>query len=86
MSGSSGLLSFELDADVEETIAFADRLKLFHKGVSWGGFESLACMPMYKCSKEEAARRDSSRNLIRLYCGLENAQDLLMDLERAFKG
>lgn len=86
MSGSSGLLSFELDADVEETIAFADRLKLFHKGVSWGGFESLACMPMYKCSEEEAARRDSSRNLIRLYCGLENAQDLLMDLERAFKG
>lgn len=83
LTGSSGLLSFELEADVEASKAFANHLKLFHKGVSWGGFESLACMPIFKCSEEEAAARDSNRNLIRIYCGLENTQDLLQDIENA---
>ncbi len=85
LTGSSGLMSFELDASVEKTIAFCDALKIFQKGVSWGGFESLAIMPCYKLSDEEAKDRHSSRNLIRIYCGLENAQDLINDLENAFK-
>ncbi len=85
LTGSSGLMSFELDASVEKTVAFCDALKIFQRGVSWGGFESLAIMPCYKLSDEEAKDRHSSRNLIRIYCGLENVQDLIADLENAFK-
>ena len=85
MSGSSGLLSFELNAAADEAVAFADKLQLFRKGVSWGGFESLVCMPMYKYSDEEARRHNSVRGLIRLYCGIENTDDLLADIQAALQ-
>lgn len=83
MSGCSGLLSFELDDTPENSIVFANRLNMFRKGVSWGGFESLVCMPMYKLTDEEATGRNSHRNLVRLYCGLEHQEDLLSDIARA---
>lgn len=83
MRGGCGLLSFELDGTVEQSMAFADRLRLFRKGVSWGGFESLVCMPMFKLGDEEARSRNANRNLIRLYCGLEDEQALLEDVEHA---
>lgn len=83
MSGCSGLLSFELDDTLENSIAFANRLKMFRKGVSWGGFESLVCMPMYKLTDQEAKLRNSDRNLIRLYCGLEDQEGLLSDIALA---
>lgn len=83
MSGGCGLLSFELDCPPEQAVAFANRLKLFRKGVSWGGFESLVCMPLYKLSDEEAENRNSARSLIRLYCGLEDRDDLLEDVANA---
>lgn len=83
MSGSSGLLSFELDDTPENSIVLANRLNMFRKGVSWGGFESLVCMPMYKLTDEEARGRNSHRNLIRLYCGLEYQEDLLSDIAQA---
>lgn len=83
MSGNSGLLSFELDGSPEDAIIFADKLKMFRKGISWGGFESLVCMPMYKLSDEEAKNRSSSRRLIRIYCGVEDKKDLLADIAAA---
>ncbi len=86
MTGNCGLLSFEIDGTPEEAIALANNLKLFRKGVSWGGFESLVCMPCYKLSDEEAKNRNTSRNLIRLYCGLEDKDDLLLDVETALAG
>ncbi len=85
LSGSCGLMSFELDASLEKTLAFCNTLKIFQKGVSWGGFESLVIMPCYKLSDEEARDRHGARNLIRIYCGLENAQDLIDDLDNAFR-
>ncbi len=85
LTGSSGLMSFELDASLEKTVAFVNELKMFQKGVSWGGFESLAIMPCYKLTDEVAKDRNSSRNLIRIYCGLENSDDLIEDLKQAFE-
>ena len=85
MRGGCGLLSFEPDGSVEQAMAFVNRLRLFRKGVSWGGFESLACMPMFKFSDEEAHSRNADRNLIRLYCGLEEEQALLEDVEEALR-
>ncbi len=84
LTGSSGLMSFELELSLEKTVEFCNRMQLFQKGVSWGGFESLCIMPCYKLTDEEAKDRHASRNLIRLYCGLENADDLIEDLENAF--
>ncbi len=85
ITGSSGLMSFELDASLEKTVTFCNTLTLFQKGVSWGGFESLVIMPCYKLTDEEAQDRHATRNLVRLYCGLESADDMIEDLENAFR-
>ncbi len=85
LSGCSGLMSFELNTSLEKTIKFCNSLKLFQKGVSWGGFESLVIMPCYKLTDEEAKDRHVTRNLVRLYCGLEHVNDMIEDLENAFE-
>ncbi|HIW50675.1 MAG TPA: PLP-dependent aspartate aminotransferase family protein [Candidatus Blautia intestinavium] len=83
--GHTSLMSLILDATVEQSIKFLDDLKLFGKGCSWGGFESLALMPLYKATEEELTQRETKRQLIRLYCGLEGADNLIEDLEVALK-
>lgn len=83
MKGGTGLLSVEIDATPDEVIKVANRLELFRKGVSWGGFESLCVMAMYKLTDEEAKDRNGCRQLLRLYCGIEDEGELLFDIERA---
>jgi cystathionine beta-lyase/cystathionine gamma-synthase len=81
MRGSGSLLSFEpKQQDREKALDFVNALRIFQRGVSWGGFESLAiaAMPQPMDYKEP-------RNLIRLYCGLEDPADLIADLEQAFR-
>ena len=80
-SGSSGLFSFRLRGDARR---FADALRLFHLGVSWGGFESLA-LPnavVEAAYRGEPLRPDIPGDLIRLSVGLEDPEDLWEDLER----
>jgi cystathionine gamma-lyase len=86
-SGHSGLLSFELDAPPEAAVDMINRLRLFGKGCSWGGFESLALTPLYHASAEELRALDCEdrRGLIRIHCGLEGAQNLIADLESALE-
>ena len=78
-TGTGGLFSLELkDGSLAEARRFVNALHFFGKGVSWGGHESLAlAMPV--------ATIDGSRSIVRLYCGLEDADDLQRDLERAFE-
>ncbi len=79
--GSSGLFSFELkDAGKAARAKFVDSLSLFGIGYSWGGYESLALPvdPVRTVSKAPAP------NLVRLHIGLEDADDLIADLEAAF--
>lgn len=83
--GSCGLLSFELDATPEETKDVVDALKLFKIGVSWGGFESLVCMPFYKNTDEKAEWLGGTRRIVRIHCGLEGAENLIKDLTQALE-
>jgi len=75
--GSSGLFTFELKGD---RTAFVDSLELFGIGYSWGGYESLV-LPVdpYRTLTEPPAA-----NLVRLHIGLEDPEDLIADLEKAF--
>ncbi len=79
MSGSTGLFSFEPKVqDPKRVKAFVDALEIFQRGVSWGGFESLAiALPV------KPIGYDKERWIIRLFCGLEDAPDLLADLKQA---
>ena len=88
MSGSSGLFSFTLGTnDLVAVKQFFNGLKLFGRGVSWGGHESLVFAPAISASREQSAERlsamDISVNTMRLSIGLEHPDDLIADLEQA---
>jgi cystathionine beta-lyase/cystathionine gamma-synthase len=77
--GSGGLFSFEPKVQERERVmAFCNELKLFGRGISWGGFESLV-VPIHV----KPSDHDEARWVIRLYTGLEEPEDLLKDVERA---
>ncbi|WP_174291985.1 cystathionine beta-lyase [Sphingomonas bacterium] len=80
--GAAGLFAIALDGgDEASRAAFIDRLDLFGIGYSWGGFESLA-IPIDPNDHRSVGRRDYSGPLVRLQIGLEDADDLIADLDR----
>ena len=87
MDGCGGVISFELDADMEKTGRFIDALQIPYIGPSLGGVESLvgqmALLSYYELSSEERAEIGLSDTLVRLAVGIENADDLIADLARA---
>ena len=81
MKGSGGLFSFEPKNQDQTAIdKVINSLKLFQIGVSWGGHESLATT-----HNSQPSGYDKPINLVRLYCGFEDAGDLIRDLEQASK-
>ncbi len=89
MSGGSGIVTFELDADLETTAAFASGLELFHLAESLGGIESLvdhpASMTHASIPRAERERVGISDGLVRLSVGIEAPEDLIADLIRALE-
>lgn len=85
MAGYTGLFAIELDGDGERAVKFCDALKLFGKGCSWGGFESLAIMPLRLADDGLVGKFGASKNIIRLHCGLEGTENLVADLDKALK-
>lgn len=82
--GASGLFGIALDSlDEDETRAFFNHLSIFQMGSSWGGFESLA-VPAWPAPVRAFPNRQPSGALIRFHAGLEDANDLIQDLEAAF--
>ncbi|MDG6078825.1 cystathionine beta-lyase [Erythrobacter litoralis] len=89
-TGGCGLLSFVLrDLDDAARCRLVDALDLFGIGYSWGGFESLALPfdvpPVRKVMEWPRPEWGVGEALgIRLSIGLEDAGDLIADLDRAF--
>jgi cystathionine gamma-synthase len=87
MNGNGGVVSFELDADLETTGRFVDALQIPYIGPSLGGVESLviqvAQATYYELSPEERASIGISDSLVRLAVGIENADDLIADIDQA---
>ncbi len=87
-SGFGSMLSFEFAGSFEQLKVFVKELELFSLAESLGGVESLICHPAsmtHRAMGEEAlAEAGVSEQLLRLSVGLEDAQDLITDLEQAF--
>jgi cystathionine beta-lyase len=82
MSGSSGLFGVALKPVSEERFfAFVDRLQLFGRGYSWGGYESLL-IPVFP--ERTAVPLQFEGPLFRIAAGLEHADDLIEDLAAGF--
>ncbi len=84
MRGFSGLMSFEIDGGKKELKKFINSLKIFTIAVSWGGYESLV-IPGEQVFKDRIDVKDYSSQLIRISVGLEDADDLIADLDSALK-
>ena len=83
-TGSSGVFSivFKPEATKAEVGAFVDGLELFEIGYSWGGVTSLAVAYEFHVSKN---RPNYGHRIVRLNIGLEDADDLIMDLENCLR-
>ncbi len=81
------MVSVVFDGDASATAAVVDRLRLFTIAPSLGGAESLVTQPIttthHGVSPEDRARRGIDDGMVRLSCGLEDAEDLWADLEMA---
>ncbi|KAA5541027.1 PLP-dependent transferase [Roseiconus nitratireducens] len=85
--GFGAMVTFELDASIEETARVCESTKLFHLAVSLGAVESLieqpATMSHASYDAEDRARFGITDGLIRLSVGLESFEDLRNDLQQA---
>ncbi len=85
-SASNGLFSFVLKQGNRRAVtAFVENMQHFKMGFSWGGFESLILGVFGIDKLRTATQWDSSKPLIRLHIGLENVDDLIKDLDDAFR-
>ena len=88
-TGSSGLFSFVLKKRLnnDELASYLDNFSLFSMAYSWGGFESLilANQPEQIAALRPGGEVDFSGTLIRLHIGLENVDDLIVDLSAGFE-
>ncbi len=90
MRGYGGLVTFLVrGADWKQTAAVVDAAKLFRIAPSLGGVESLIEQPLvmsyYEVPPEDRQRFGIPDNMIRLSCGIENAEDLIEDLRQALE-
>ncbi len=88
MRGYGGLVTFLIkDADWRQTADVVDAVKIPRIAPSLGGVESLIEQPLvmsyYECTPEQRIEYGIPDNMIRLSCGIENADDLIADLQQA---
>ena len=84
-TGNCGLLSFELKGTLEQAVRFAESLKIFKIGVSWGGFESLVFLPHMRLDDQTCEELGASQRIVRIHCGLEGTESLISDLRSALE-
>jgi len=87
LRGGGGVLSFEVDGTGESARQLAESLHLFTLAPSLGGVDSLVSIPVLTShamiSSEQRQKMGITDEMIRLSVGIENAEDLIGDLEQA---
>lgn len=89
MRGFGGMVAFEMKEGAAAARKVLERTHLFILAASLGGVESIISYPTLMShaplTPQERQRRGISDGLIRLSVGLEDAQDLIADLDQALK-
>lgn len=87
MKNGGGMVSIYLKGDQAKTVKVLERLKIFALAESLGGVESLVGHPVTmshgSIPAERRAELGITGNLIRLSIGIEDADDLIADLDQA---
>lgn len=86
-NGFGGMIAFEVEGGLETGKTFVENLRLITLAVSLGSVESLVCHPASMThamvSKEERHKAEITDGLVRMSIGIEHADSLIEDLERA---
>jgi cystathionine beta-lyase/cystathionine gamma-synthase len=89
MSGGGGMISFEVEGTGDDARRLTESLRLFTLAPSLGGVESLVSIPVLTShamiSASERQKMGVTEQMIRLSVGIENADDLIADLEHALE-
>jgi len=87
MDGFGGVMTLELKGSQEQAARVADSLRVFLLATSLGGVESLVSQPCitshHGISRQERERQGITDSMLRLSVGLEDAKDLIADLQQA---
>ncbi|XP_075145614.1 cystathionine gamma-lyase-like [Haematobia irritans] len=87
--GYSGVFSFYIKGNLENSSVFLKNLKIFALAESLGGYESLAELPSImthaSVPAEDRKKLGITDSLIRLSVGLEDVDDLIADISEALK-
>jgi len=89
MKGFGGVVTFEIESDLQGAIRFVDATRIPYQAPSLGGVETLIELPVtmsfWDMPAEKRAAIGISDSLCRLACGIENAEDLIADLDQALE-
>jgi cystathionine beta-lyase/cystathionine gamma-synthase len=89
MSGGGGMVSFEVEGTGEDARRVSEAMRLFTLATSLGGVESLVSIPVLTSHAmipaETRAKMGVTEQMLRLSVGIENADDLIADLEQALQ-
>lgn len=89
MKGFGGMVTFEAAGGYEAACRFYDRLGVIKRAASLGGTESLCSLPVltsqYGLDDDELAAAGVTRGMVRVSIGLEDAEDLIADLDQALR-
>jgi cystathionine gamma-synthase len=89
MRGFGGVVTFELETDLEGAMRFVDACRIPYIAPSLGGVESLIEMPVtmsfWDLPREKRMEMGITDSLIRYSCGIEDADDLIADLDQALR-
>ena len=89
MNGGGGMVSFEVEGTGEDARQVSESMRLFTLAPSLGGVESLVSIPVLTSHvmipAAERAKMGVTEQMIRLSVGIENADDLIADLETALE-
>ena len=88
-NGGGSIFTFNVKGDAETTKRFIDHLALFSLLANVADVKSLVIHPAStthsESTKEELLKQGIQENTVRLSVGIENVEDLIEDLEEAFK-
>ncbi|QKX01098.1 cystathionine beta-lyase [Wolbachia endosymbiont of Dipetalonema caudispina] len=83
--GASSVFSIVLNREYlcEELSYMVDHMKVFSIGASWGGCDSLILPIDRKFISRSVMHIDYGGSFVRIFCGLEDPEDLISDLDTA---
>jgi len=87
MRGFGGMMCVDVGGGYDGAARFFDRLRVFNRAASLGGVESLCSLPVLTSqwghSEEQLERAGVTHSMARLSVGMEEAEDLIADLDQA---